>query len=817
MDELLGEFVAETLEGLESLSGEVVAWESNPTDRERLDMFFRFFHTVKGSCGFLNLARLETLAHRAEDVLAAIRADERESDPATLSAVLAVMDRIGDIARALGDGTPEPAEDEDEALLLSLVEGAAPTNDDILDTRALDDAVIERLVATVVEKLDEDAPTANATHAPQGGGRERGPRTIRISLALIDQLMNAVSDMVLARNELGRKLRESHVDPDVEGSFDRLSACVADMRDMVSKTRMQRVDRLFAAIPRMVRDLSQELGKKVELVLEGGDVEMDREMIEMVLDPLTHIVRNALDHGIEPPADRLAAGKTEQGRVRISARQSGNQIVIQVTDNGRGIDAGALVAKALRLGVIAEADVATMSHEDKLNLIFHAGLSTAQQVSAISGRGVGMDVVRTNVERIGGVVMLETGVGQGTVISLRVPMTLTIIPGLILRCGSELFAIPRANVIELLHESAGMVTVENVAGARIASIRGQRYSLIDLEELLGRARDTEMATARTLMLIGSPSGVPFALGVDTVENHEELVIRPASPPIMAAGIFAGMTLPDNGRPMLLLDPAGIAQVAELPKEADREHETRATQQATAAAQAATIQALHFLECSGEARLIPLEIVERIEDIAPDQFGEAQGDRFVRLRDRLVRVANAFTAIDDEPVKVLHLRVGAHELCYVVREVVDIIDMPVKPALSVHKPGITGIVAHEGRHLEVVDAHALFAALQAVSIKASPGTCLIAGLNDDVWMRTILAPLLIQAGYEVADAAGADPEDGGPFVLLCAEDHALPRHNAAPVIRLRDDVAARGAAGTIYRYDKPALLAAITDMMGSQAA
>ncbi|MET0366150.1 MAG: chemotaxis protein CheW, partial [Sphingobium sp.] len=538
MDDLLGDFVAETLESLETLSGEVVAWENDPSDRERLDAFFRFFHTVKGSCGFLNLPRVEKLAHAAEDVLAAIRTGERNPDPATISAVLTAMDWIEAMARAFGDGEAGPPESDDDVLLDMLT--AAPGQ-------------IDEPVAKV------EGPADTAKTAPSSGPRERAPRTVRISLSLIDQLMNAVSDMVLARNELSRKLRDHHVDPDVEGSFERLSACVADMRDMVSKTRMQRVDRLFTALPRMVRDISQDLGKKVDLTLEGGDVEMDREMIEMVLDPLTHIVRNALDHGIEAPMDRVAAGKDITGSIRIAARQSGNQIVIEVADNGRGIATDSLVAKALRLKLISETDLPGMNHADKLALIFHPGLSTAEQVSALSGRGVGMDVVRTNVERIGGVVMLDSTVGRGTTLQLRVPMTLTIIPGLILRCGDEHFAIPRGNVIELLHENGGMVTVENVAGARIATIRGERYSLVDLEQLLGRGRAENGGGSRTLMLVGSPTGVPYALGVDAVENHEELVIRPASPVVMAAGIFAGMTLPDNGRPMLLLDPAGIAQ------------------------------------------------------------------------------------------------------------------------------------------------------------------------------------------------------------------------------------------------------------------
>jgi len=811
VDELLGEFIAETLETLEALSGEVVAWESDPSDRDRLDAFFRFFHTVKGSCGFLNLPRFERLSHAAEDVLAAIREGTRTADEATITAVLAVMDRIGDLANALAQGAAPSDEAEDDILLAALASAAeafpagSVTADDI------------------TAKADDQSAAASSSSS---AGRDRGPRTIRISLTLIDQLMNGVSDMVLARNELSRKLRDSSVAPDVEGSFERLSACVADMRDLVSRSRMQRVDRLFAAIPRMVRDLSQELGKKVELILEGGDVEMDREMIEMVVDPLTHIVRNALDHGIELPADRVAAGKAEIGKLKIAARQSGNQIVIEIRDNGRGIDTSALVAKAIRVGVIKENSLLGMTEADRINLIFHPGLSTAKQVSAISGRGVGMDVVRNNVERIGGVVSLESAFGRGTIIQLRVPMTLTIIPGLILRCGSDHFAIPRGNVIELVFENSSMVGIESIGGAQIVTIRGTRYSLIDLEDLVGHGSpDPQATSARTLMLVSSPNGKPYALRVDAVDNNEELVIRPASPQVMAAGIFAGMTLPDNGRPMLLLDPAGIAQVAELPHEIE---DGSAGLQAAADLvdeHAQTVQALHFVETTGQHRLIALDVVDRIEDIPADRFGTSTHEHFVRLNERLVRVANRFEPTGSL-IKTLHLHAGDREICYVVRDVIDILDMPIRPELPLARDGICGIVSIQEQAFEVIDTHALFAATENQHAPANAtgrGTCLVAGMAEDSWMRNILAPLLIQAGYEVCDAgASAAPEALGPYVVLCdverADQKPDPSHKA-PVIRLRAQPGQDGDSmeSSVYRYDRPGLLAAIDDLLQGQAA
>src|SRR6185436_18985976 len=285
------------------------------------------------------------------------------------------------------------------------------------------------------------APVAAAIG--DGHGRAASaPRTIRLSVELLDRVMSTVSDMVLARNELARRLRESENDVAVDGAFERLSAIIADMRDAITRTRMQRIENLFVGLPRMVRDLSAELGKQVLIDVEGGDVELDREMIEMIRDPLTHIIRNAVDHGIELPAERLKAGKREIGLLSVSARQSGNQILIDIQDDGRGINGNKLVEKAIAAGVMEKSEVANLSPREQLALIFEAGLSTAKQVTAISGRGVGMDVVRSNIERIGGIVEVDSTPGQGTRMTLRVPLTLTIIPALTVSVAGQNFAIP---------------------------------------------------------------------------------------------------------------------------------------------------------------------------------------------------------------------------------------------------------------------------------------------------------------------------------------------------------------------------------------
>lgn len=805
MEELLSDFVAETQEGLEALANVVVALEADPSDRVRLDELFRFFHTVKGSSGFLNLPRFEKLSHAAEDVLSEMRGGEGTPDAATITAVLAIMDRIAELCAAIESGDTLDRKD-DEVIIATLRQCVALSRGDH-------------------GQGGGDGDAGNADNEEAQARLPGAARTIRLPLMLIDQLMNGVSDMVLARNEVSRKLRVTEPEPELEAAFERLSSCIADMRDTISKTRMQRVDRLFMAIPRMVRDLSRELGKKIELVLEGGDVEMDREMVEAVIDPLTHIVRNSIDHGIETPEERRAAGKREAGQLRVSAHQSGSQIVIEVADDGRGINTDAVVAKVVSAGLMNAQEAALLGDQAKLDLIFTPGLSTAQAVTAISGRGVGMDIVRANIERIGGLISLSSEPGRGLTITMRVPLTLTIIPGLILNAGGINFAIPRSAVVEILHDNNPTVFVSRLGGGQTATIRDTRYSMIDLEEVIGMPM-LERHGPRSLMLVRSTGGNPYILGVAAVENHEELVIRPAAPMVMAAGIYAGMTLPDNGQPMLLLDAGGIAEVAQLPLIFET-NEQSAKDHAGAALQGASYSGLRYIELSGEERIIRLSLVERVEDIALDHFGVSAGRPYVTLGGRIVNCARAVSEAECQPgmreVTCLRIRDDLHELCYPIRMVLDIEDVSTELDMSARHGLVAGLVLLNGRQVEVVDSMALLALAGTQDIPAEgalkPTRCLI-GDADDPWNREILAPLLMQAGFEVV-WGGKDMEAAqGDVVVLTSDDaqaDAMPFD--APVVRLRRASQPGGPEdASIYRYDQDALIGAIAALgRGSVAA
>jgi two-component system chemotaxis sensor kinase CheA len=772
VDDLIADFVAECREMLEALGGEIVAWESAPDDRARLDSIFRFVHTVKGNCGFFDFPRLESLSHAAEDALADVRAGRRHPDGQLVSAVLAIIDRIAEMVAAIEAGEEMPGGD-DSALIHALAPGA-----------------------------DGPAAPAVATAAEGHARPASAPRTIRLSVELLDRVMSTVSDMVLARNELARRLRESPTDVSVDGAFERLSAIIADMRDAITRTRMQRIENLFVGLPRMVRDLSAELGKQVLVDIEGGDVELDREMIEMIRDPLTHIIRNAVDHGIEKPADRLKAGKREIGILAVSARQSGNQILIDIHDDGRGIDGKKLVVKALDVGLLEKDDAAKLSHREQLALIFEAGLSTAKAVTSISGRGVGMDVVRSNVERIGGIVEVDSRVGEGTRMTLRVPLTLTIIPALTVSIDGQHFAIPRSAIEEIVRANGESVTLEHLGGAGVATIRGRRVPEVSLAKILGIETAIDPRD-RTLIVLRPAGGDVYALSVDRIHDHEELVVKPAAPAVMATGLYAGTTLADDGSPILLFDPAGLAQVGGVKLEA-QERSTRIAEGPAAVVSKATAVLL-FRALDGSRRAVRLAVVDRIEEAPVSAVRQAAGQVRVQLGEAILPLAGATGAeLGEGKVRLFRLNDGVHEIGYAFAEVIDFAAID-NDVIHADRPGeISGVSLIGGEPAELVDAHWLFA--NHVGAAARTSEQLVCRLpSDDPWMQNMLRPIVEAAGYRVV----GDEHESNADLVIAAQGSEVPVDASNKTIWLRTEPEAAGKKDeSIYRYDRAGLLMAI---------
>ncbi|MFM7349880.1 MAG: uracil phosphoribosyltransferase, partial [Erythrobacter sp.] len=607
MDDLLADFIAETREMLEASGGELVAWEADPTDRARLDAIFRFVHTVKGNCGFFDFPRLAALSHATEDALADCRAGRREPDQRLVTAVLGVIDRIAAMVDAIEANEPFP-EGGDEALVAAL-DGSPESSDSGALEGGCEGSVtpLHAPASTLLGGSDDPAaPQRRADAFGSGGGAQR---TIRLPVELLDRVMSGVSDMVLARNDLAHRLRQAGTQPTIDGPFERLTTILSDVRDAITRMRMQRIETLFSALPRLVRDLSAELGKQVMVDIDGGDVELDREMIETIRDPLTHIIRNAIDHGIESPSARLAAGKREIGLLSIAARQSGNTISIVISDDGRGLDEERIAAKAVATGLITEAERASLSRDRLLNLIFEPGFSTAETVSAVSGRGVGLDVVRQNLEKVGGSIAVKSQPGEATLFRLQIPLTLSIIAGLTVEVAGQRFAIPQSYVEEIVQASSKQLDFTRMGETALVTFRGNRVPCLMLGEVLGLPGDSTPAEP-TLVMLRLASGDLFALAVEGIHGHGDIVVKPLAPAVMRTGLYAGSTLLDDGQPVLLLDVANIAAQANLVSE------TRARvfqAQAEAAAESITAErAMLFTDFAGRRAAVRLELVQRIE-------------------------------------------------------------------------------------------------------------------------------------------------------------------------------------------------------------
>ncbi len=783
MDELLADFVAETREMMEAVAGELVAWEADPADAARLDTIFRFVHTVKGNCGFFDFPRLALLSHAAEDALSECRAGRREPDRALVSAVLAIIDRIGAMTAAIENGADFPP-GGDDALIAAL------------DSDATSDAL---------EPMGYDTPVSDAGPDHEDGARQRKPalqRTIRLPVSLLDEVMKGVSDMVLARNDLARRLREAGENPAVDGPFERLSGILADVRTAITRMRMQRLEVLFGSLPRLVRDLSAELGKQVMVDFEGGDVELDREMIEMVRDPLAHIIRNAIDHGIERPAQRLGAGKREVGLLRFAAHQSGNRISLVVTDDGRGVDGDRLAAKAVAAGLRGAAEAARLSEREKLLLMFEPGLSTADTISTVSGRGVGMDVVRSNIEKVGGSIDVTSVPGGGTSFHIQLPLTLSIIAALTVEVAGQLYAIPRSYIEEVaLADARGGGDIARVGERQLMTFRGERVPCVALAEVLGQgAADGADRPAGAVVLLRLASAQVFAMGVDRVHDHEDVVVRPIAPAIMETRIYGGTTLLDDGRPIMLLDIPGIAARQGLDAGINR-RAAGGPCDAEARDAVPPVPLMLFLGLDGYKRAIRLDAVRRIDTIDASAIAIAGGHAQVVVDGRIFALAgHECGPLPEGRCRLLRLSDGDSELAYLVSEVVDADAMTGELAPVVGDTALEGVTLIGDEPVPVLDAHTLFARHPAPPRDRDVPTCRIPAGSE--WARTILEPLLGAAGYRVISDRAA-PAD---VAIVLADDPAGEDPVVEPTIRLSAEPGSDGEA--IYRYDRDALLGAL---------
>jgi two-component system, chemotaxis family, sensor kinase CheA len=784
MDDLLEEFIAETRETLEILSSQLVQWERSPADRSLVDSVFRFVHTVKGSCGFLNLPRLLKLSHAAEDLMSAAREGQITPTADLVTAVLAVIDKIGDITNALESG--QSIIDNDESLIAAMLGFVS----DRQDTNPQTTSILER-------------------HTPEMAIDTKS-RSVRVSLGLLDTLMNGISDMVLARNEVSRQMRKHGTNTELDFAFGKLSSSVAEIRDAIGLMRMQHIDRLFSSLPRQMRDICHGLGKEIDLTIIGSEVEVDREMVEALRDPLVHILRNAADHGIETADERRALGKPEIGKIQIGARQSGNQILIEISDDGRGIDVEKLSAKALSTKLYTETEWKALSATAKLETIFIPGFSTSNGVSAISGRGVGMDVVRNNLQIIGGTIDLDNKLGVGLTMTLRLPLTLSIITGISVRGGNQIFGLARSSVVEILSESNANFKIENLGGRKIACVRGQRLPYGRIEEILN-IEDISTESSRIIIVINPAVGGRFVLDVAAVIDNEELVIKPGAPIIMATGLYSGTSLPDNGQPMLLLDASGLAAEIGVVEEQHSNSMINASNDDEHSAKKAEESLILFIALDGVQRAIRMSNVDRIEKISSSDISFVGGKVRANVEGQLTDIFDISLGSISQSVSALRITDGEIFKYLAVEDVIDVVSITSNIVPSAYPDKHEGLIQVDGVIVEILNVFQFFELDDSNAHRAgNRPLCYVQCNEHDHWERRILQPLLAASGYQVS----FDKSDQtAAHIIIGRDDSDDSDDNSAVfdrrVLKLRNDsYTSHTGQPSIYRYDRIGLMSAI---------
>ncbi|HEY6412338.1 MAG TPA: chemotaxis protein CheA [Edaphobacter sp.] len=619
MDDLTKEFIAESQEGLDRMERCLTELETRPGDGERLvGEIFRSVHTIKGTTGFLGFERLEKLAHAGEHLLGSLREGKLAVTSDLISGLLRLMDGLRAILTLIEATGSEGTRvgDDDTALIAELA---------ALNVAGPVVAVPAGSATVAVGSQSAATPAAMTT-----GVAASSEKTLRIDVEVLNRMMNLVGELVLTRNQMLQSGVEATNFPELAR---RLDSVTADLRETVMQARMQPVGNLFGKFPRMVRDLAQTCGREVRIEFSGQETGLDKSLLEAIKDPLTHAVRNAVDHGIEAPAVRLLAGKPSEGCLRLRAFHQSGSVVIELADDGAGIAIERVRAKAIERGLVTPEQAESMTEREALQLIFLPGFSTAAAVTTVSGRGVGMDVVRANVEKVGGSVELESKVGIGTTLRLRVPLTLAIVPALVVRSGGQSFALPQSALVELVYvpKRDEEKAVERMGGADLYRLRERLLPIVWLDRLLDlETRDGE-GRHGFYMAVLEAEGCRYGLVVDDLLAPEEIVVKPLSAVLKEIGLFSGATVLGSGMLALILDVAataaraGVKPVEEEVVEAEVLDHTKD----------AEVSLLVFEDRARERTALPLDVVERIESVPLTQIEYAGGRPLLQYRGELL--------------------------------------------------------------------------------------------------------------------------------------------------------------------------------------
>ncbi|MBU3554877.1 chemotaxis protein CheA [Polynucleobacter sp. UB-Piko-W3] len=702
-DQILTEFLIEAQEIFDQLDLDFVQLEQTPDDKKLVGNIFRAMHTLKGSSGFFAFHRLEKVAHAGESLLSKIRDGALILNADMTDALLETSDRLREIVAGIEKSRIESVGDDSNLIanLKSLTEGAPPlhsksdANDSSTNTPPLQ-AVIqeaapqEKVKPQEVEVFTPELPAleldSNTTDVSTSDNVKSGEivAPVKVSVELLDKLMNLVSEMVLARNRLLSFAMNSGGDANFTSTVRTIDMVTLELQERMMKTRMQPISQVWAKFPRLVRDISQECGKKVELVQIGAETELDRTLLEGIRDPLVHIIRNSVDHGIELPSVRLASGKRELGTVTLKSMHENGMVVIEITDDGAGIDISLVGKKALEKGLVSQEKLSKLSDREIIDFIYLPGFSTKEKITNLSGRGVGMDVVRTNVQKIGGSVDISSS-PKGTKLRLRIPLTLAIMPAVFVRCMGQRFAIPQNNLFEMVrHEpKEGVTGLEDFYGVPVFRLRNQLIPLLFLNRELRLSDSLPGQDAILNIVVVQAAGISFGLVVDEVLFMQEVVVKPLGPLLKGTPTYSGATILGDGRVAMILDIGGLAIRSGLvSKLLDKQFEENVSVDVEGVDSGQTMLLFDLLDL--ERIAIPLDYVDRLETFPASRIEHRGNQEVILYGDQIMKLiwlshyvegASQKGLYGDESISVVvHYHEG-QPIGFVVKQIHDIVSVP----------------------------------------------------------------------------------------------------------------------------------------------
>jgi two-component system chemotaxis sensor kinase CheA len=743
--DIVKDFLQESYENLDRLDRELVGLEKNPRDTDALASVFRTIHTIKGTCGFLGFDKLEKVAHVGENLLTRLRDAQLLLNPEITTGLLSMVDAVREMLKEIEStgkdgGNPYP---ELLQILAGLQETAASVAVAPPGTVAEKSSPLEkkndqrnaRPEKSVAPPQSADPQTTfgSSRLLPAPESKMTAADTIRVGVNLLDKLMTLVGELVLARNQLLQVSNTSR-DTGLQTVSQRMNLIATELQEEVMKTRMQPIGNIWNQFPRTVRDVALNCGKQVNIEMEGKETEMDKTIIEAIKDPLTHLVRNSVDHGIELPGERVKAGKDVAGRLIHRAFHQGGQVIIEISDDGAGLNAERIRQKAVERKVVTPEQAQKMADREIFNLIFLPGFSTAQKVTNVSGRGVGMDVVKTNVEKIGGTVDLQSTVGKGTTVRVKIPLTLAIIPALIVTCGGDRYAIPQVSLLELvrLEDTKAVTGIELVHGAPVHRLRGRLLPVIYLrrELRIGNSDGLKNEDDAINIVVLQADGRQFGLVVDAINDTEEIVVKPLRKQLKSIKTFAGASIMGDGKVALILDVVGLAQRAGVVSETKEHAEAAKAEMAASAAQKRSY--LLFSGPDDAHMAVPLDTLARLEELPVSQV-EKTGARWVaQYRGQILPLINLAYALQErrtrrrskefeaaaqvERYQVLVCNHEGHRAGLVVERIVDIVEDSAEVRYPASREGVLYSAVIQGRVTEMIDVPAI---LQTAQLEQEP--------------------------------------------------------------------------------------------------